>query len=708
MKQRDPHALKAHHPAEGRHALLHVSRSTELTLLFQNEGQGWQSTSVYLDSVRSSDAFISHAALGEDGADLLAATFDGSSRLRLYRVAINWNASQHSRGQNIAYTLVQPTLSVHHLTAINNVRAQQMDNAQLTHLCIIPTPPETIVQMVMPTTVLAVFTHAALPTETGRNQGSSSSIVRWTVESVTPALHDSFKKLKPGGDSNHVLNQITVLRRQPDIHTHKVILSVDSQMLDTVLAFGTSDGGLDFRDRATMSPLGSYGNTEAVESLAQSGFEHLVGEHNVHVASSADGSALALVRADNSLGIQSMTFTHSWQEMEEGGLGDNQAFIDVAAVCVARQYAFLCLNNMSNDETLALLPPDMTPRIRSLVLSMIFRLLCRTPDISMTDQNRQQILVLKDPLFPRALSAQLALGTDPVSKERNPAAQYAFAMLSLRIAATACMQTLSRSDPTQVSATGVHSLRGLVRWSVELLIDVVKTLFEVERTLQPDASPKQALEDLRSTSGHPALHLLLCSFSRSLLRCQVMFIGKYFQTLQTALPRAASVTDRQEMENVSSLLTTMPFKLPQFDKLLAEFDGAVRSAYGQSGLTQERRNEIEIQMVVNGYIPPELEEAIRSLMHHMLPKITENIDVAKLCFWKTEWLGLRYSRPPPGHPRYDAIRKLLLGENLPLRVCRRCGSEMEDISHERLRNEVTGWFPHSQRHCVCMNYWLLK
>ncbi|KAF7189771.1 Mediator of RNA polymerase II transcription subunit 16 [Pseudocercospora fuligena] len=708
MKQRDQHGLRAHHPAEGRHAFLHISRSTELTLCYQNEGQGWQSTSVMLDTLRTSDGLVTHAALGEDNSDLLAVTYDSASRLRLYRVSIVWNASQQSRGPGINFLRVEPTLDVHHLTAVNNVRPQQIDAAKLTHLQIIPQVAEAAQQVPTLPNILAIFTHAAFPPHASPDQNSTSVIARWSVETFAPTLHESFTKLKPGSNTNQVLNQITVLKRQPDVSTNgKVILTFESQMFDTILAFANSDGSLDLRDRITMEPLGPFGSTDTVSNLHQSGFDHVPGEHNLHVAMSGDGSGLVYVRVDKKIDAQCMKLTRGWHVVDDG-ISDDRPYIEAAAVCIARQFAFLCYNNMANDETLALLPPDASPELRSLVVRMIFRMLNRSPDISMQESSRQQMIVLKEPLVPRCLSAQLALGTNPMTGERNFAAQYAFTILNLRLAGTALASTCGRSDVKQISPEAVHFARGLVRWCMDLIVYIVKAIVLIQRDVKAGSSAKGVIDKLTSTTGSPALHLLLCSFSRALVRFQTIWVVKYFQCLQHVVPRTRSVTERQEMEAVFSLAGQLPFKLQQFEGMMAEFDQAVRQAYTKSNLSADWRGELEINMMVDGTIPDELMPAVNSLLETTIPKLTENMDLGKLHFYDTSFLQLWTSKRQNHGRIIDVLRKVQVPPGAALRTCRRCGSELEDIPPEKLRQEpYAGWFQHAQRHCVCMNYWLV-
>lgn len=316
--------------------------------------------------------------------------------------------------------------------------------------------------------------------------------------------------------------------------------------------------------------------------------------------------------------------------------------------------------------------------------------------------------VVKEPVVPRVLSVQLALGTDHATGRRDLAAQYAFVVLNLRHISTALVHTVSVKDVSRISTEAVYSLRPLVRWSIDLIIYIVATLLDVKRTLSSDPSTtaKQAFEDLIAKSGSPAIHLLLCSFSRSLLRFQVSWIGKFIQVSHQVAPRAHSVAERQDLAAMFEQTAKLPVKLALLETMLGEFDTAVRNAYNPATLPADRRSEIEISMICDGAFPPELEPALESLMGNMLTRMTENADQSRLYFWNTEHLQLANSKPRAiGEPRWDVIRKVPLRKGMQLRSCRRCGSEMEDLPQEKSR-ELPYWLLHAQKYCICVNYWV--
>ncbi|EME49327.1 hypothetical protein DOTSEDRAFT_68189 [Dothistroma septosporum NZE10] len=701
MRNRDQPNLRAHHPAEGKHALLHITRSGVFTLLYQNEGLGWQSTSTLLESIRSSNDLISHADIADDGADLLAITFDNASRFRLYRISISWNAAQQTRGPNLNYTVVAPTLEVHHLTASDHVHVQRADSAKLTHLRIVPIVHEAAQLGPTLPTIIVIFTHVGLPTDTNGAQQSFSIVSRWHIETLTPTLHESFQKLRPGADATSILNPVTVLRRQADVVLDKVVLCFASIIYDTIFAFGTSDGCLDLRDRQSMAELHFSGDTGTVSGLPQAGFAHLSSAQNIHVAMSADGAALALFRPGGKLVGQRMSFTHGWRALNDNG----KPFVEAAAACVAREFTLLSLQNVSNDEALSLLPQDVTPDLRAMVVKMTLRFVSRPPVDAVDPMTKQQMFILREPLVPRSLSAQLAMGTNPRTGARDAGAQFAFVMLSLRVIAATLMQTLMKPDPRVQTPETLVSLHGIILWFTNLMIWIVQTLDQVRRASRHGTTPIQAFNQLRDSDDNVGLHILLCTFTRVAIRFSLPLVQKYFHFLQGVREHARTVSDRQQINAGLKMASSIPFKYHDFEKFILELDQAIRDALAKSISTPEHRADLEIAMMVDGTVPTELEPALSTLLGIALPKLTDNTNMSKLYFWQTESLGIKSNRPVAGM-HIDVIRKLPIAQDAALRHCRRCGSAMMDIPQEKQR-EMPPWLLHAQRHCICMNYWLL-
>ena len=740
MRMRDSNEPSVHHAADGRHALLYVTRDARLTLMYQNE-LVWHSTSARLAQINSSQDVLSHAAMGPEGSSLLLVTHDLGTRFRLYKITIAWNMLQHPANQpGVAPNVtVAPAIEIGHLTMLEHVAPQQADAARLSELQLLPRIPPVATEptsMSLPT-VLAVFTRATIPADaTQQAQEAFSVIARWNVETVVPTLHPAFAKLKVNGKVKGATpsqNPVTVLRRQEDNITNKLVLAVQLQYYGTMLAFASSDGTIEFRDRITLTSVEPYGDTTTISSLPHAGFEQMMTEHNTHVAMSADGSAMGMVKTDGRLMHKMMALRYSWQPLEDG-ISDTGGLIEAAVVCLARQYTILSCSNTANDETLALLPFDLSLDLRILYIKEIIKTMKRftTLDISMVDLNKQQLMVVREPLLPRALSAQFVLGVEPGTMTRDFAGKFAYAFLNMRIVCTAIAQLVSRGE-AHIKADFLVSLRGNIRWGCDVLVYITNYLITLKRSLGANptslsgAAIAQAFAADITLSQTPVLHLLLCTWTRCYIRFLNAFIPKYLQA--TSRVPATSVAEKQLLDETFAFGTHLPFKFKDFDPFIAEVDTAVREAYTTQSVPAERRQEIELGLITGTGIPVELQPAIWTIVGTTLPKFMQHVDLAALYFRDTDWVGIEGGSIGPGGEAdaeggedgdgggqdidgdgtrlYDVIRKLPLPKHAKLRRCRRCPAVMEDLPPSQARDQPS-WYSHAQRHCVCGNYWLVN
>ncbi|KAK0853842.1 Mediator of RNA polymerase II transcription subunit 16 [Friedmanniomyces endolithicus] len=705
MRVLDQHVPRVHHALENRSALLYVTATSKLVLLYQNEQGIWHSTAVQLEDWQFTRDLLTHAAIGEEGDHLILTTHDFSRRFRVFKITIQWNIAQQSFS-NGTTTTISPTIDIRHLTLLNHVGPQQAQSTKLSSLCVIPVIQQFAEQgSPTATTVVAVFTHA--PSHMIDAQQEAFSVLAiWTLESITPTLHEYFATPKTNGQTS-AQPAVTVLRRQQDVLTNNVILDVRAMYHNTVVALTNSGGAIEWYNRSTWTPIESFGDTSVASSLPQGGFEYVPEEHIAHVALNTDGSAMIITRPEGTFGVKYVRPRYTWEPLEDG-ISDTKGMIETAIVCLARQYAIVSSSNGATDETLAILPPNLSYDLRALFLQQAFRNLCRTLDVSLLDPQRQQQTVLKEQTHLRGLSAQLALGTRLGSPERDFAGQFAYVYLNMRSISITLAQTFSTRDGTLFSRSPdlVPSLIPLVTWVTDLIIFIADSLAVVKRNLQPGSSAKEALERLVAATGNPALHILLCSFPRVLLRMQTSAIAVYLKWIQIAKARAQTLEHKQQMDAFCEMVKNMPFAYNHFVEMLMEFDAAVRSAYTEAGSSSEERVDVELAMMIEGTVPDELESAVETLMGSLLPRFESQADMGKLYFWRTEWLGIHGDHVPQGKiaVRYDAVRKVRLTSDMKLRVCRRCGSETEDLSQEALR-VAPDWVKHGQRQCFCQGYW---
>jgi len=711
LHNRDSNEPTVHHPSDGRHALLHVSRRARLTLMFQIEAI-WHDTFVDLETVESSDGLLSHAAMCENGGDLLLVTHDIGKRFRVYKITINWHATQHTRPGGPPYTTVAPTVEIVRLTMLDHIAAQHADLAVLTDLRLISPIPSSLVRTDPPSLpiIVAVFTRVLLPADPiQQHQEAFSIIARWQVESATPILHDSFAKLKPNGVAASQ-PAVTVLRRHEDNITSKVVLSMEPQYHNTLLAFCASDGTIEFRDHVTMATIEAYGDTTSVSSLAHAGFEHMAGDHQSDITISPDGSVIVTMNSDGSLVNKMMTLRYGWQPLDDG-ITDTNGLIETAVVCLARQYATLCCCSTANDDILALLPPDLSPEMRSLFIREATRMTNRNLDLASWDVNRQQAFAVRESVLRVLASGQSVINKIPGTQKSTWAGKFGYTYINARLACFAFAQVLTRPDI--VMQTGfVLGLRGTAKWSCDFLAWVADSLITLKRATEKltngaaSLPPHQAFMNAAAEKESPVINILLCTYTRVFVRFLSITLKKYHDIIRQALPNVRSVIERQQMEETIAFFSSLPYKFNFFDILIHDIDNSVRKAHTSNSITTERRIDIELSTMTEQTVPHELDSVIEKLVNESLPKFMSLLDLAALYFRDTTWLGIEPTNEE-ARQLYDSVRKLPVAKGAKLRVCRRCGAVMEDLDGEALKG-TGGWMMHAQRTCVCGNYWIMQ
>lgn len=120
------------------------------------------------------------------------------------------------------------------------------------------------------------------------------------------------------------------------------------------------------------------------------------------------------------------------------------------------------------------------------------------------------------------------------------------------------------------------------------------------------------------------------------------------------------------------------------------------------------RADVEKAMLVEAEVPQLLVPVVTNMLQESVPKMrdVESTDVARIYFWDTRWLGLKDDAGAKAlvkAQRVDVLRKTELAPGVKVRVCKRCGSAIED----HVGRETPLWLQAGQRLCVCYSYWML-
>ena len=217
-------------------------------------------------------------------------------------------------------------------------------------------------------------------------------------------------------------------------------------------------------------------------------------------------------------------------------------------------------------------------------------------------------------------------------------------------------------------------------------------------TESPDetCSPYQVKE-----LNNPALSLVLASSSRAFLR----YNCRGLRGISNAANNAPN--SNHPAQNLQAVFEQPPINVMQFERILAEVDSGIKKAYLAAGVGEIDRQIIEKEMLIATDVPEILVGVVQHLLHNTLENLNQEIDPGELYFRDHSWLGLTDDRRSDAFRQnhvVDAVRKIVLGEDVRVRRCTRCCAIMEDLLPQRGSNL---WMTNMQRMCLCGSSWML-
>ncbi|KAK2861130.1 hypothetical protein FQN49_004519, partial [Arthroderma sp. PD_2] len=193
-------------------ALIVITRSGKLRLLYQNQESKWGDMVIELHSTGYTNDILTHAAMAPvDGGGIMVVTYSASNDLRLYRALLKWEGapvdSAHQRPNNsIAVPSIQlvhievevphvlPSPSTHVLGNSENISNNANGLFALTHLQVIACPVDTPGGQTAPV-ILAVFSCPIHNTHGRSHLEHPSVLARWEFHSANQSLHRSFDNI---------------------------------------------------------------------------------------------------------------------------------------------------------------------------------------------------------------------------------------------------------------------------------------------------------------------------------------------------------------------------------------------------------------------------------------------------------------------------------------------------------------------------------
>jgi mediator of RNA polymerase II transcription subunit 16 len=385
-------------------------------------------------------------------------------------------------------------------------------------------------------------------------------------------------------------------------------------------------------------------------------------------------------------------------------------------VSLARELGIVTCYQIGFDDILSVIPTDLDRSLRRKFISEIFRMINRNLDFSLDDPKTQSARVLKDSILYRIASTQLIVSyhTDP--KRRDVPAKFAWVLLNLRSVCTNIAQTLSMTQQIRgmhnMEASLFVSLKGLVKWSLDLMTLIFDDMIEIMRFCKGNFGRERILAYIHERNS-VTLHILLCSTSRALLgmlgnliRNFAMRVVKTQEKVRLS-SRANDIRDSVELQQMEAMMgSELPFDLRLFEQLVAEVDGNVRSTYQAAQSSPPQRSFYEQGMLVDADIPEALSPVLQRLFGEIVPRLESQIDGVAIYTADTAWLGLgedEEANKRAGRQQYDVLRKCAVPPNAKIRQCRKCGSVIENL----VDGHMAAWVQNAHKMCICLSHWIV-
>ncbi|KAH0544055.1 hypothetical protein FGG08_001673 [Glutinoglossum americanum] len=738
------------HPIPSRATLIGVTRGGMVRLWYQQHDTRWLEVNTELESIGSSDDLLSHASFSSDKDNsLLLAVHTASHQIRLYRININWNIPTNQKPIPQSQVPSTATLQISHVKVDdfcfplgpiegkdvpqsqigqNDISRGDVSRAQLSHLEMIPPAP-------LPSKhsepsypiIMATFSYIPSPfEEPQQNVDTFSVIARWELRSTPQSLHPSFDKLGTRRNSVGSANEQSLdLRRMNDITVRKAILAVERINSSTTIAIAYGDGSIEFRDRTSMTPIIPNGEINRVSSMPQAGFAFPVDDPCLHMALSPNHCLAIGVDADGDARLKAMEYTLGSLDTQEG-----DPKVTSAVIALALQFAISCISHSNNDDLATVIQQCLGPR-RSLEFSSIGgvvflisielehqflsesqRAISMSVDYSHEPQHEK---LFRNPMIQRCLSLQNTLGYKGELNHRSLTAKIAWATLHLRLAALTFAITFNNVKSTAGGGTEndytrpevLHSLLGVVRWSMDLMSFIIDDLYVLSRLTKGRTQDKVFVQQKVSESNSCALFLILASIPRTFLRYNSRGLRGLDETARRILANSMDDDQKQVFHSLKDIIDASPIKVPHFERILADVDGSVKAAYQSQGINSEERAAAEKEMLVNADIPDSLMPVVDRLLTTTLNNLSNEIDPAALYFEDPSWLGLSDDKSSDAFKRtctIDALRKIPLTAGTNLRRCTRCCAHMADLLPHK---GASIWVTSMQRMCLCGSLWML-
>ncbi|CAK7273961.1 Mediator of RNA polymerase II transcription subunit 16 [Sporothrix epigloea] len=312
-------ASAPYHPNPAKSALLCVTVSGTLRLLFSQSSNMVQETSIELENITSSDDLATHASICSEKNMLLVAMVTTSRKLKVVRAAISWNQAQAEKqtphqSQQLNPSLQQKSAAVTTWLQRNDDETQlDIISTQISHIEILPSALLAGQNQWIPPLVVVIREYVPTPDTANFSPEPQSIINRWELLVETPlqSIHPAFEQLgfTPNQANNKQGNQgVTRLHRLPSITINKIIIAVQAVQQGRVICLFFHDGTQQYRDRFTFDEIYNEPNPARISSLQHAGFQFIDPKPCISVALSPTGCSYAQLCQDGKVRWSSLKY----------------------------------------------------------------------------------------------------------------------------------------------------------------------------------------------------------------------------------------------------------------------------------------------------------------------------------------------------------------------------------------------------------------
>ncbi|CAH0049842.1 unnamed protein product [Clonostachys solani] len=733
------HAEGPNHPLQARTALLCVTMGGILKMFWMQLNNKMEETTLELESIRTADEIVTHAAFASEKKYLILALVTASRQLKFVKVEIHWG-SQPGKSAGPQNTRYNATLVEKHC-ATTGWSLDSLEDAsmpEISHLLALPSILDNSGKNMVPPVIVSVRSR---PPGAGPFPPAQSIIDRWEAVEQRHGLHPSIEQL--GNRRNSVSSEPstgTFLRPLEPIVIPKCIINIQSARFGKILIITFADGSVEYRDRYTFEEIYTTRETAKVSNLREAGWNFADEMPCQQTAFSPTFCSMVLMGEDGKL---------KWSKLKysDGDFGntmqDEQYAATIAGLTVTAATSIRSQTNF--DDMLAVVRPHVAKKkLMQDWVGELIRIL--TIQVDYSGEHSHDAL-LKNEQMRSCLSILINLGFKGDTQPRS--FQSTHALIAATVRSTAWNITLASSSHFPVTGKKsplddhevVDVLVTSVRWSLDLIAWLSDSLFELMNDdefielLTPARTNELAI--YLHTKNDVSLQLLLCSSSRSFLMALCRRIGHLallsnkameFYRKQSAEANAAKAPNpylRQAYQRLQQATSSGFVSVGEFEKLITSLKMGIVQSY-ESVLTamvkrqpnppqgkQEdeavkvARSQCETRMLLAAAPHPSLIPVLKKFFTEDVPAFRKTTDPAELFFGTFDVLDVSDDKGDIDGVKWAHIdvlskTKLHLSPSQQWRRCTRCTAVMEE--HVGRGPGFTFLFS-QQRRCLCSGTW---